>query len=251
MFVPRTDRTMRTYRDAKIMAKTLRRGLSERQIDLSHSACLELVARQLGVADWNTLSAAIGRNPEAPTLRMPDGWFPAGSNPTDYDMGVDEGNDNHAALIRYKYAVDDTAEARRPNGFGTLMQTILADAYRGKRIMLSAQLRTEEVDGAATIWMRIDGQERPSLRFDNMESRASEGVLRGTEDWTGRHIVLDVPDNSTTIAFGFYLRGSGCALARDFVLVEVAGDVAVTARFGSDRSNPFNLDFSKRSKPAS
>ena len=48
---------MRTYKDAKAMAKSLRDSLAARSVKLSHSECLELVAKQFGFADWNTLSA--------------------------------------------------------------------------------------------------------------------------------------------------------------------------------------------------
>ena len=48
---------MRTYKDAKLMAKSLRDALAARSFRLSHSECLEIVAKQLGFADWNTLSA--------------------------------------------------------------------------------------------------------------------------------------------------------------------------------------------------
>ena len=50
---------MRTYNDAKAMAKSLRESLAARSILLSHSACLEIVAKQFGFADWNTLSAKL------------------------------------------------------------------------------------------------------------------------------------------------------------------------------------------------
>jgi catechol 2,3-dioxygenase-like lactoylglutathione lyase family enzyme len=50
---------MRTFRDAKVMAKSLRAALGERQVALSHSECLEIVARQFALDDWNTLSAKI------------------------------------------------------------------------------------------------------------------------------------------------------------------------------------------------
>lgn len=51
---------MRDFRDAKAMAKSLRTALAARQIALSHGECLDLVAAQFGVDDWNTLSAKIG-----------------------------------------------------------------------------------------------------------------------------------------------------------------------------------------------
>ena len=50
---------MRTFRDAKAMAKSLRASLGERQIALSHGECLEIVARQFALDDWNILSAKI------------------------------------------------------------------------------------------------------------------------------------------------------------------------------------------------
>src|SRR5271154_1576559 len=51
------DQRMLTQKNAKTMAKSLRGALVGRNVSLAHSACLEIVARQLGFADWNTLSA--------------------------------------------------------------------------------------------------------------------------------------------------------------------------------------------------
>lgn len=51
---------MRTYRDAKLMAKALREALPS-QAALSHAQTLEIVARQFGYDDWNILAAKIGR----------------------------------------------------------------------------------------------------------------------------------------------------------------------------------------------
>lgn len=50
---------MSSMLQAKTMAKALRKALAERHVVLSHSQCLELVSRQFGYADWNTLAAAI------------------------------------------------------------------------------------------------------------------------------------------------------------------------------------------------
>jgi hypothetical protein len=55
---PSEEQTMRTFRDAKIMAKTLSSELAERRhLDLSHSECLEITARMFGHDSWNVLSA--------------------------------------------------------------------------------------------------------------------------------------------------------------------------------------------------
>jgi len=54
---------MRTVRDAKAMAKALRAELARRQVELTHSECLEIVSRQFGVDNWNILSAAAAAAP--------------------------------------------------------------------------------------------------------------------------------------------------------------------------------------------
>lgn len=53
---------MRTYLQAKTMAKSLRAALAGKGIELSHAACLEIVARELGFAEWNMLAAKIGHD---------------------------------------------------------------------------------------------------------------------------------------------------------------------------------------------
>jgi len=58
---------MRDYRDAKAMAQTLRQALKERSASLTHSESLELIAKVLGVADWNVLSARIQAAPSSAT----------------------------------------------------------------------------------------------------------------------------------------------------------------------------------------
>ena len=57
---------MRTFRDAKLMAKTLRAELAARkQTDLSHSEALEIVTRQFGFDDWNVLAARIEKESQS------------------------------------------------------------------------------------------------------------------------------------------------------------------------------------------
>lgn len=50
---------MRTYDDAKAMAKSLREGLQKKSVSITHSESLELVAAQFGFANWNILAARI------------------------------------------------------------------------------------------------------------------------------------------------------------------------------------------------
>ena len=50
---------MLAYRDAKTMAKAMREALADRDLTISHSEALEIVASQFGLANWNILSAKI------------------------------------------------------------------------------------------------------------------------------------------------------------------------------------------------
>ncbi len=63
---------MRTFTDAKAMARALRSALGEKNIALSNSACLEIVAEQFGASNWNVLAAKIeaadgGKVPDSAT----------------------------------------------------------------------------------------------------------------------------------------------------------------------------------------
>ncbi len=56
---------MRDFRDAKTMAHALRTALEARAIAITHSGCLELIAKAFGYDNWNVLAAKI----EAARLR--------------------------------------------------------------------------------------------------------------------------------------------------------------------------------------
>ncbi|UPT84890.1 glyoxalase superfamily protein [Bradyrhizobium barranii subsp. apii] len=56
---------MRDFRDAKDMARTLRASLASKGLKISVAESLELTAELFGLADWNTLAAAIRRGPPA------------------------------------------------------------------------------------------------------------------------------------------------------------------------------------------
>jgi len=224
---------MQLLHDPKILAKRLRVALKAQNVDLSHSAALEVVAAQLGFADWNTASALM-----KPThLQIPKNWILSGANPKDYDVGVDPNHVEQGATIRARDA------APKQGGFATLMQSIDASPHLGKRLRLQADLRCEGVVGAATLWLRMDGAQDGGIRFDNMERRNVDGPLQGTQDWQTRHIVLDVPEETRSIHYGFYLRGSGQCWSRDFKLDQVDEDVAVTSGAGKYLQSPSNLGF--------
>lgn len=230
---------MHSFLDSKHMAKALRQALAERGQEISHSDALELVARQFGFANWNMLSARIAAAHLAP-LEIPPGWHVAhGTNEGNYRLGIDPGSPG-TALIESRPDRDSSID-RASGETAVLMQSILADPYRGGRLMLTAELRTEDAE-TATLWMRVDPAEGRYLRFDNLMRRPG-GPLEGSNGWTERHIVLDVPEAAAAIHYGFFLRGSGKVWARRFQLEAVGADVATTEPGPRYLSRPTNLDF--------
>ena len=228
---------MHSFMDAKLMAKLLRQGLAEREIELSHGECLELVARQFGFANWNILSARIDAGAGMSDGETPSGWIRAGKSPKFYRVGVDGGL--NAAWIESKPELIDTIRA---DDFCTLMQSVDARPYLGRRMRVSSQLRATQVDGGVTIWFRVDGPSG-SLRFENLERYDRNGPIAGNTDWTERDIVLDVPPEATTLNYGFYLKGNGRGWARGFNLEAVDATVLPNTPDGGVLKHPTNLTF--------
>ena len=238
---------MRDYRDAKAMATTLRQTLRAKQVDLSHGECLEIVARQFGLKNWNVLADKLlpAMLASSSKLSRPAGWWPSGTRPDLYEMGVDPDMsraDNLAAVIRSRHTEQPLAYAA--GVFATLMQSVHAEIYHGKRIALDVDLRCVDVDGAASIWLRVDKTPGQIVAFDNLEAREIDGPLRGTHDWTTRRIVLDVGCEATSLNYGFMLRGIGSVWATNIRLFEVGLDVAKTGSGPRKLEKPDNLDFS-------
>ena len=67
--------------------------------------------------------------------------------------------------------------------------------------------------------------------------------IQGTRDWQKYEIVLDVPDNSLGIAFGFLLVGQGEGWVDDMQLEAVGQDVPTTDYYNYLPQQPVNLDF--------
>lgn len=92
----------------------------------------------------------------------------------------------------------------KSNTFGACAYKIPAK-FKGNKIKLTGYIKTEDVEGAASLWLRIDGSQN-ALAFDNMRSRG----IKGTTEWKQYVIELpyDFPD-AQKIVFGGLLSGSG------------------------------------------
>ncbi len=200
-------------------------------------AGLPVMAADKADSEEQTESMAKGKNPKQQES-LPPSWIMAGSDPKDYEAGLDKTvfhSGTKSAFI--------TQAAAKPSGFGTLMQMFSAKNYLDKRLRMSLWVKVENVEDWASPWMRVDGQKgQSSLSFDNMCDRK----LKDTLDWKKYIIVLDVPAESTNIAFGVMLAGKGKVWIDDVSFEKVSTDVPTTdcPCYGHKRkTEPQNLNF--------
>jgi hypothetical protein len=252
---------MPTIRDAKFMAKALEVSLSSRNVALSHGECLDVVARQFGLKDWNVLSAKAKRQEAAAFRRAAalKAWTFRAEASSAYHHGLDGDVDTQgrrSALIRLDA---DTAARHYPDlarAFGVYVQTVSAVPYQGGKVELQADLRCERVTHGATIWAPVFANPGDMLAFDNLKD-ASEGWLFGDVPWVRRRIVVDVPSGALSLNFGFFLKGQGALWAADFRVEKASATLPLTASPIEQQGQragwitPANLDFSEVIPPAS
>ena len=165
---------------------------------------------------------------------IPDGWFKAGSNKTDYKMGVDKTNGylgNQSAYIE--------SISQKPNGFSTMMQNSSVEEYIGKRVEMTAYISTKDISGWAGAWLRLDGNKK-TLSMDNMSSRG----IKGTTEWNKYSIVLDVPENADNMSFGVLISGAGKVWFDKFEF-EIVDKSVPTTSVSIRSKKPRNLGFEK------
>jgi beta-lactamase regulating signal transducer with metallopeptidase domain len=186
------------------------------------------------------LCASLGLSPvlaqaTSPSNHAPSGWFLAGSKPANYRTGVDKQTVHDGLPSAYLASgVQDSG------GFGTLMQSIGATQYAGKRVRFRGWIRSKDVADWAGLWMRID-QGKAMVGFDNMQDRA----IRGTQPWAMCDVVLDVPPEATGISFGTLLSGPGEVWLSGVKFNVVGQDVPVTNKASARHmpDAPVNLGF--------
>ncbi|QOR65957.1 helix-turn-helix transcriptional regulator [Cytobacillus suaedae] len=167
------------------------------------------------------------------------GWILSGSHPTCYEMKTD-GQVFHtgtkSGLLTSKTKVSEEQ-------FGTMMQSFSAGNWKGKRIKVSCFLKTEDVQKCG-IWCRVDNNSGDVIQFDNMDKRS----IQGTTDWNFYSIVLDVPEDSSSVHFGILLTGTGKVWADGFKFDEVDLSVSSTNMLEKNELplEPVNLGFDER-----
>lgn len=180
------------------------------------------------------------RNIERPdiatTTPQPVGWFLSGADLRGYEIGVDREiyqSGTGSGFIRAREVADN---------FGTLMQMCDAGPYRGNRIRMCGVVRPQGVPysrRSAQLWFRADSPEDLGVAFDNMDDRP----IMGNHDWTKHCLVLDIPQEAITLAFGVMSFRVGTVWLDNVTFEQVNTEVPTTsgkAHLGTAE----NLDFS-------
>ena len=172
-------------------------------------------------AGKNETAGAVAGSGEI-TTKAPAPWFKNGSKTDAYVVGSDPTQPHVKPVSAYIKSIQPEID-----GFGGMMQSFSAEDYRGKRVRLSAWLKSENVKGTASVWMRVDGPNpgpNRSLQFDNMRGRE----VVGTTGWAKHSVVLDVPEEAQVIAMGFFVSGTGHVWVNDANFEVVGADVPST-----------------------
>ena len=180
-----------------------------------------LVRARMAATGENYTQALAHLQDQAVLQPLPAAWRMTGSRAPDYEAGllpVASYDGDRIAQLRLRPAVFE------PAGFGSVVQSIAAARYLGRRVCFSALIRTAGVTGWAGLWLRVDGPGGP-LILDNMHDRA----LRGTTDWTRASIVVDVAEHAKALLFGALLSGAGALDLTRLRFEEVGAAVPVTA----------------------
>ncbi len=177
----------------------------------------DAVRSLLAVQPLSTSSAAL---PDIPDQKI-YGWVkgPNGDSLRDlmnlYAMRLDS-----SVSLSHKTSALIIGKKEETKGFCTIMQGVRADHFRGRRVRFSGYLKSLGISRPAGLWMGVDG-EGYMLKYSNTFKPASI-------EWVKYEMVLDVPEDSLNIVFGFLLQGEGHLWGDDFRLEIVDADVPVT-----------------------
>jgi hypothetical protein len=172
---------MRDFRDAKAMAHTLRAALATKGLKVTISQSLELIAQAFGVADWNTLSAAIRAGAVGPGNNASPPMFPRTAT-------------LHRALA---YATE------RKHPYETLEHLLLAliDDVDASAVMKACKVDLGALKLKLTHYVDNDlkprvidngGAPKRSAGFQRVLQRAAHYAEGRGRDWTGAELLLAI-----------------------------------------------------------
>ena len=184
--------------------------------------------RGLGATVLLATLVATGTIASVASSQLPTGWQSSGTGPHGYTVGYDvsrqsAGRQASGLEERSAYIAGRVAE---PVGTGSLTQAIRSDDYRGQRVRLSGFVKQSLGFGnSAMLFLRVEGN--GLVLGTDQRSAMITGGPTVTPEWIKHVIVVDVPENSTGLRFGFLKEGPGEAWLRDVRLEIVGRDVAL------------------------
>jgi len=155
--------------------------------------------------------------------QTPAGWFvPIPSQRSGYTARLTGQNPKSGT---YCAVITHTGQAP-PAGFGNLMQSFDATAYRGQRVRFRAAVRAEVAGSGnqAQLWLRVDRKDGRMGFFDNMGDRPITAP-----EWGYYEIVGNIQEDGATINLGIMLLGRGSVWIDD-ASFEVLGAAAEPVR---------------------
>jgi hypothetical protein len=154
-----------------------------------------------------------------PSAQLPPEWILRGHAPGQYEAGIGPGGIERGSDAKYLRHASGNGDS-----WSTLMQSVSAEQYRGKRVRFEAKVRTEGVSNWGGLWMGvIEGGKQTA--FYNTQQQP----LSGDSGWQTRTVVLDVGAGASAINFGAICAGKGTLWIDDLKFEVVGKDVPVTA----------------------
>jgi hypothetical protein len=184
---------MRDYRNAKAMAHTLRAALAAKSFKITISQSLELIAEAFGVADWNTLSAAIRAEAAAPRNYVGPTPPPTAEGAPGPQFSAELESTLHRAL---EYA------NQRKHQYSTLEHLLLAliDDADASAVMKACNVDLGALNGQLGSYVDNDlkklviddgGESKPTAAFQRVVQRAVlEAKGRGRPMLTGANTLV-------------------------------------------------------------
>jgi hypothetical protein len=176
----------------------------------------------------------------------PQGWMVSGNAHAAYEAGVDRA-ERHGGAASGRLAPKPGAE---PKGYGSLLQSVDAALYRGKRLRARAWVKGEGVSARGDVWMRVQAASSPA---DGGGLGGGRCALHGTFDWQPCAVVFDVPPEAAYVQIGAGVDGPGRLWLDDVAFEEVDPSVPVTNPSRAvtpqpakpDVAGPVDLDFER------
>ncbi|HET8843463.1 MAG TPA: bifunctional nuclease domain-containing protein, partial [Ktedonobacteraceae bacterium] len=116
-------------------------------------------------------------------------WDKRGDTPWQYEHGIDHDLPSHAAYLKSIDAASD--------GSCILQQLIRGEKYWGKRVRLSANIKTAAVEPQANLFI------------NQLFGTSTTETIKGTVAWSPYELILAVPEGAFGLSFGIALHGTG------------------------------------------